>query len=361
VRPRPALADLRPYEPGKPAAEVRRELGLERIVKLASNEGPYGPFPAALEAIGRAATQLNRYPERGGELAERLAERHATTPDRIAIGNGADAIVGLLSMAYLDPGDEALMGWPSFPSYRLDAVKQAATPVAVPLRAGSYDLDAMAERIGPRTKIAYVCNPNNPTGGMVGRAALRAFLDRVPDDVLVVVDEAYHEYVTDLDYPDAIAEHVHERPNVAALRTFSKIYGLAGLRIGYLVGPPEVVREAMKVRNPFDVSEIAHAAALASLDDPDEVVRRRDLNERGRAELAAALREAGMEPLPSVANFLTAAAGDGRALARALELEGVIVRPLAPFGAPDSIRVTVGTPEDNAAFAAALGRALQPR
>jgi histidinol-phosphate aminotransferase len=361
VRPRPAFADLRPYEPGKPAAQVRRELGLDRIVKLASNEGPYGPFPAALEAIGRAATQLNRYPERGGELAERLAERHATTPDRIAIGNGADAIVGLLSMAYLDPGDEALMGWPSFPSYRLDAVKQAATPVTVPLRDGSYDLEAMAERIGPRTKIAYVCNPNNPTGGMVGRAALRAFLDRVPDDVLVVVDEAYHEYVTDPDYPDAIAEHVHERPNVAALRTFSKIYGLAGLRIGYLVGPPEAVREAMKVRNPFDVSEIAHAAALASLGDPDEVARRRDLNERGRAELAAALRAAGMEPLPSVGNFLTADAGDGRALARALELEGVIVRPLAPFGAPESIRVTVGTPEDNAAFAAALGRALQPR
>jgi histidinol-phosphate aminotransferase len=235
--------------------------------------------------------------------------------------------------------------------------------VTVPLRDGSYDLDAMAERIGPRTKIAYVCNPNNPTGGMVGRAALRAFLDRVPDEVLVVVDEAYHEYVTDPDYPDAIAEHVHERPNVAALRTFSKIYGLAGLRIGYLVGPHEVVREAMKVRNPFDVSEVAHAAALASLDDPDEVARRRDLNERGRAELAAALREAGMEPLPSVGNFLTADAGDGPALAlaRALEREGIIVRPLAPFGAPESIRVTVGTPEDNAAFAAALGRALQPR
>jgi histidinol-phosphate aminotransferase len=340
---------------------VRRELGLDRIVKLASNEGPYGPFPAALEAIERAARELNRYPERGAELAERLAARHGTTPDRIAIGNGADAVVGLLSMAYLDPGDEALMGWPSFPSYRLDAVKQAATPVTVPLRAGSYDLEDMAERIGPRTKIAYVCNPNNPTGGMVGRSALRAFLDRVPDDVLVVVDEAYHEYVTDPDYPDAIAEHVHERPNVAVLRTFSKIYGLAGLRIGYLVGPPGVVREAMKVRNPFDVSEIAHAAALASLDDPAEVALRRELNERGRDELAAALRAAGMEPLPSVGNFLTADVGDGRALARALETEGVIVRPLEPFGAPESIRVTVGTPEDNAAFAAALGRALQPR
>jgi histidinol-phosphate aminotransferase len=361
VRPRPALADLRPYEPGRPAAEVRRELGLHRIVKLASNEGPYGPFPAAIEAIARQAPELNRYPELGGELADRLAARHGVGRDRIAIGNGADAIVGCLSVAYLDPGDEVVMGWPSFISYRLDAIKQAARPVMVPLRDGAYDLEAMADRIGPRTRIVYVCNPNNPTGGMVGRERLRAFLDQVADDVLVVVDEAYHEYVTDPDYPDAIAEHVPQRANVAVLRTFSKIYGLAGLRVGYMVGPAEVVREAMKVRNAFDVSELAHVAALASLDDTAEVARRRELNERGRAELEAALRAAGMAPLPACANFLAVDAGDGRALARALESEGVIVRPLEPFGAPGSIRVTVGTPEENAAFAAALERALQPR
>jgi histidinol-phosphate aminotransferase len=340
---------------------VRRELGLHRIVKLASNEGPYGPFPAAVEAIARQTPGLNRYPELGGELADRLAARHGVGRDRIAIGNGADAIVGCLSVAYLDPGDEVVMGWPSFISYRLDAIKQAATPVMVPLRDGAYDLEAMAERIGPRTRIVYVCNPNNPTGGMVGRERLRAFLDRVPDDVLVVVDAAYHEYVTDPDYPDAIAEHVPERGNVAVLRTFSKIYGLAGLRVGYMVGPAEVVREAMKVRNAFDVSELAHVAALASLDDAAEVARRRELNERGRAELEAALRAAGMAPLPACANFLAVDAGDGRALARALESEGVIVRPLEPFGAPGSIRVTVGTPDENAAFAAALERALQPR
>jgi histidinol-phosphate aminotransferase len=361
VRPRPALADLRPYEPGKPAAEVRRELGLDRIVKLASNEGPYGPFPAALEAIARKAPELNRYPELGAELVERLAARHDVTSDRIAVGNGADAIVGHLSMAYLDPGDEAVMGWPSFLSYRLDAIKQAATPVMVPLHDGAYDLAAMAERIGPRTRIVYVCNPNNPTGGMVGRAGLRAFLDRVPERVLVVVDEAYHEYVTDPDYPDAIVEHVRERPNVAALRTFSKIYGLAGLRIGYMVGPADVVREVMKVRAPFDVSELAHVAALASMDDPAEVARRRDLNERGRSDLVSALAAAGMTPLPACANFLAVEVGDGRALARALEADGVIVRPLEPFGAPESIRVTVGAPDENAVFAVALRRALQPR
>ena len=344
-----------------PPRPVRRELGLHRIVKLASNEGPYGPFPAALEAIARQAPELNRYPELGGELAERLAARHGVTADRIAIGNGADAIVGLLSTAYLDPGDEAVMGWPSFISYRLAAIKQAATPVLVPLRDGVYDLDAIAERIGPRTRIVYVCNPNNPTGTMVGRARLSAFLDRVPEDVLVVVDEAYHDYVTDPDYPDAIAEHVGGRPNVAVLRTFSKIYGLAGLRIGYMVAPAEVVREAMKVRAPFDVSELAHVAALASLDDPGELARRRDLNERGRAELVAALATAGMTPFPACANFLAVDVGDGRALARALELDGVIVRPLEPFGAPGSVRITVGTPDENAIFAAALHRALQPR
>ena len=163
------------------------------------------------------------------------------------------------------------MGWPSFVSYYLDAIKMGATPVTVPLVDGAYDLPAMADRIGPRTKIAYVCNPNNPTGSMVGREALAAFVDAVPDDVLVVVDEAYCDYITDPDYPDAIAEHVGRRPNVAVLRTFSKIYGLAGLRVGYMVGPPEVVREVMKIRNAFDVSELAHVAALASLDDADEL------------------------------------------------------------------------------------------
>ena len=361
MRPRPALADLRPYEPGKPAAEVRRELGLERIVKLASNEGPYGPFPAALEAIARRAPELNRYPELGGDLVERLAARHGVGPERVALGNGADAIVGCLSTAYLDPGDEAVMGWPSFISYRLDTIKQAAAPVMVPLRDGVYDLDAMADRIGPRTRIVYVCNPNNPTGTMVGHDALRAFIDRVPEHVLVVVDEAYHEYVVDPDYPDAIAEHVLERPNVAALRTFSKIYGLAGLRVGYMVGPADVVRETMKVRNAFDVSELAHVAALASLDDPVELIRRRELNEQGRADLERALEAAGMTPHPACANFLAVDVGDGRALARALEADGVIVRPLEPFGAPASIRVTVGTPDENAVFAAALHRALQPR
>jgi histidinol-phosphate aminotransferase len=361
VRARPAIADLKPYEPGKPAAEVRRELGLERIVKLASNEGPFGPFPSALEAIARQAPELNRYPELGFDLIQRLAARHGVDPAQIAVGNGADALVGCLSTAYLDPGDEALMGWPSFVSYYLDAVKMGAAPVTVPLRDGAYDLDAMLGRIGPRTRLAYVCNPNNPTGSMVGREALRSFVDAVPEDVLVVVDEAYCDYIEDPGYPDAIAEHVGRRPNVAVLRTFSKIYGLAGLRVGYLVGPAAVVREVMKIRNAFDVSELAHVAALASLDDAAELERRRRVNAEGRERVQRMFTELGMTPYPACANFLAVDVGDGRALAAALLREGVIVRPLEPFGAPECIRVTVGTPEENAVLEQALGRVLQPR
>jgi histidinol-phosphate aminotransferase len=360
VRARPALAELRPYEPGRPAADVRRQLGLERIVKLASNEGPYGPFPAALEAIARAAPELNRYPELSSWLRERLAERHDVPPAAVALGNGADSIVGYLSLALLEPGDEALMGWPSFVSYRLDAIKMGATPVMVPVLDGAYDLELMAERVGPGTRIVWVCNPNNPTGGAVGRDAMATFLDAVPEDVLVVIDQAYFEYVLDPDYPDGIEEHAKQRPNVAVLRTFSKIYGLAGLRVGYLVGPEQVVREIDKVRNAFDTSELAHLAAMASLDSPEEVERRRGLNERGRAELVAAFGAAGVDTLPACANFVCADVRDGAALAERLVREGVIVRPLAPFGAPSCVRVTVGTPEENAVFAEVLARVLQP-
>ena len=234
---RPALTGLQPYEPGKPSSEVRRELGLDRVVKLSSNEGPLGPFPSALEAIARASPGLNRYPELDYELIERLAALHGVDRSWVSLGHGADSIVWHLSVAYLDPGDEAVMCWPSFPSYHLDAIKCAATPVHVALRDGAYDLEALAERITERTRIAYVCNPNNPTGGIIDAAALERFLDAVPERVVVVVDEAYHEYVDAPGYPDTIAAHVRGRPNVVVLRTFSKIYGLAGLRVGYAVAP----------------------------------------------------------------------------------------------------------------------------
>jgi histidinol-phosphate aminotransferase len=357
---RRSIADLVPYEPGKPVEEVQRELGLDRVVKLASNEGPFPPFPAALEAIQRAARDLNRYPD-GGVFALRtaLAERHGVAFDEIVVGAGADAVIDLLSQATLDPDDEIVCGWPSFPSYVLDATKLGAVSKTVPLRAHTYDLDALLAAVGPRTKLVYVCHPNNPTGTANGRDELARFLDQVPEHVLVVLDQAYFEYIDDPDYADGIEEHFKAGRRVVVLRTFSKIYGLAGLRVGYGVAPADVVVATSKVRRAFDVTATAQAAALASIGDDAELARRRALNAAGRSELAAAFAAHGIDPVgPSLGNFLYAEVGDGRAVFEELLRQGVIVRPLAGFGAPEAIRVSVGTPDENAFFAAALGHVL---
>jgi histidinol-phosphate aminotransferase len=357
---KPAVQDLVPYEPGKPVEEVQRELGLERVVKLASNEGPFGPFPAALEAIEREARDLNRYPDGGAwRLRNALSERLGVRYEEVAVGAGADGLIDCLSQAALDPGDEIVCGWPSFASYVIDAAKQGGSSVKVPLRDDRYDLDAMLAAITPRTNIVFVCHPNNPTGTMNTRAEVDAFLDAVPDDVLVVIDQAYREYVHDPDYPDAIEEYFKSGRQVAVLRTFSKIYGLAGLRVGYMVAPEAVVTAVNKVKRAFDVSSAAQSAALASLDDGDELARRRRVNDEAMAGLGQIMRDHGLDPAgPAVANFLYADVGDdSRPLFEALLREGVIVRPLHGFGAPTAIRVTSGTPEENRFFGDALARA----
>jgi histidinol-phosphate aminotransferase len=357
---RRAIADLVPYEPGKPVEEVQRELGLDRVVKLASNEGPFPPFPAALDAMERVARDLNRYPD-GGAFALRtaLAERHGVRFEEIVVGGGADGVIDLLSQATLDPGDEIVCGWPSFPSYVLDALKLGATPVKVPLRGHTYDLDALLAAITPRTKLVYVCHPNNPTGTGNPRAELLSFFDRVPEHVLVVLDQAYFEYIDDPEYADGIAELFTAGRRVVVLRTFSKIYGLAGERVGYGVAPDDVVAATSKVRRAFDVTATAQAAAIASIGDEQELARRRAANAQGRAQLEQALRAHGLEPAgPALGNFLYVEVGDGRAVFDQLLREGVIVRPLAGFGAPEAIRVSVGTEEENAVFAAALGHVL---
>ncbi|HXY80328.1 MAG TPA: histidinol-phosphate transaminase [Gaiellaceae bacterium] len=354
---RRSIADLVPYEPGKPVEEVQRELGLERIVKLASNEGPYPPFPAAVEAIDRAARDLNRYPD-GGVYALRsaLAELHGVAFEEIVVGAGADGVIDLLSQATLEPGDEIVCGWPSFPSYVLDAAKLGAVARKVPLADWTYDLDGLLAAVGPRTKLVYVCHPNNPTGTANGRDELAAFLDRVPDHVLVVLDQAYFEYIDDPDYADGIVDHFVRGRRIVVLRTFSKIYGLAGLRVGYGVAPSDVVAATSKVRRAFDVSATAQAAALASIGDDAEIARRRATNAEGRTQLEAVLREHALDPVgPALGNFLFAEVGDGRSMFEQLLRCGVIVRPLGGFGAPEAIRVTVGTADENAYFADALG------
>ena len=358
---RPAVEELTPYQPGRPVEDVQRELGLARVVKLASNEGPFPPLPAAVEAIERAAGELNRYPDGGSyRLHEALAARHGVAFAEVAVGAGADGCIDLLSQATLDPGDEVVCAWPSFPSYVIDARKLGAVPVLVPLRRLRHDLDAMLAAITPRTKLVYVCDPNNPTGTMTTRDELDRFLAAVPDHVLVVVDQAYFEYVDRPDYPDAIEEHVKGGRRVVVLRTFSKIYGLAGLRVGYAVGPADVCAAMAKVRRPFDVTTTAQVAALASLDDGGEVARRRALNREGLDRLAATLRRHGLEPAAgAVGNFLYVEVGEeAQRLYEALLREGVIVRPLAGFGAPRALRVSVGTPEELELLGAALGRVL---
>lgn len=354
-----AVAGLTAYEPGKPVDEVQRELGLDRVVKLASNEGPFPPFPAALEAMERAARDLNRYPDGGAyRLRAALAERQDVAFEEVAVGAGADGLIDCVSQAFLDSGDEVVCGWPSFPSYVIDAQKLGATAVRVPLAAARYDLDALLAAITPRTKVVYVCHPNNPTGTMNTRAELDSYFEHVPEHVLTVLDQAYFEYIDDPDYADGI-EYFRQGNRVLVVRTFSKIYGLAGLRVGWAVGGRSVVAAIGKVRRAFDLNTQAQVAAVASLDDDAEVERRRRVNAQERQRVLEILERHGFEcASPAVANFVYAESGeeDARPLFEALLRAGVIVRPLEGFGAPSAFRVTVGSPEDNAALDEALGR-----
>ncbi len=351
---KPALRELRPYEPGLSAEALRRRIGGDRpIVKLGSNEGPWGPLPAAAQAIRDHVDGLNRYPDGAfHELRSTLAGLTGASADQVVLGNGADSILINLSLALLEPGDEVVFGWPSFITYPISVRKVDAVPVMVPLDADHrYDLDAMLAKVGERTRMVYVCNPNNPTGTYVGRERLARFVDALPEHVLCVVDEAYHEYVTADDYPDSIAELVvgAGRENVMVLRTMSKIYGLAGLRVGWGVGPAHVVRAIDTVRGPFEMNALANEAALASLGQRDLLAERVSANEAGRAALGEALREVGLEPIPGAGNFLCVqlpSGVTGREVAGRLEAVGVIVRPLDMFGMPDGVRITVGTPEE---------------
>jgi histidinol-phosphate aminotransferase len=359
---KPAVRDLVPYEPGKPVEEVQRELGLERVVKLASNEGPFGPFPEALDALAATAAELNRYPDGGAyRLRAALAQRHEVRFEEIALGAGADGVVDALSQVSLDPGDEVVCGWPSFPSYVIGAKKLGAAARTIALVDGRYDLQGMLSAVTGRTKLVYICHPNNPTGTMNTREELDAYFERVPDHVVTVLDQAYFEYVDDPDYADGIEEYAKTGRRVVVLRTFSKIFGLAGLRVGYGVAPAGLVEAIGKVRRAFDITSPAQVAAIASLAAPradSELERRRRLNAEGRPAIEQALQEHGFDPVgPAVANFVFAEVGeDSRSLFEQLLREGVIVRPTHGFGAPGAIRVSVGTPEENAFFFEALGR-----
>jgi histidinol-phosphate aminotransferase len=344
VRVRPHVESLDVYVPGRSSGVPE---GVPQV-KLSSNEGAEPPVPEALAVLERDAAGFFRYPD-PHDLVEALADRAGLPMAQVTVGPGADALLGYLAQAMLGPGDEVVFGWPSFVSYALTAQKQQATAIMVPLRDDAYDLDAMLAAITPATRLVYVCNPNNPTGTYVGRDALAAFVADLPEHVVCVVDEAYHEYVLEPDYPDALVEHVRAgNPRVAVLRTFSKIHGLAGLRCGWMAGPSWLLDAIGRVRGPFDVNAAAIAAALASLGRPEAIERRARENAARRESLRAALAEAGVTRMTGSANFLCVEVGDAQAASAALLEQGVIVRPLGAFGAPSKIRVTIGSDEDMA-------------
>jgi histidinol-phosphate aminotransferase len=349
---RRALADVEPYRPQRPMREIQAELGLDRIVKLSSNEGAFGPLPAAVAAFEAAAAELNRYPDGGGlRLRAELAARHGVPLEQVVLGNGADELIRLCAVTALDPGDRGVLPWPSFPSYGTSIACCGGQPVRVPLNGRAIDLDALVDE---RAKLVYVANPNNPTGAVLDAAELRRFLDVLPGDVLCVIDEAYADYADRA--PEGIDLVRSGASRLAVLRTFSKVYGLAALRVGYAIASPEVADGLDRVRPIFNVNQPAQEAALASLHEQEAVAGRLEHARRGRREIAHTLAAAGLDPEPSQANFVYAEVPDGDALGLSDRLlhAGVMVRWLGGFGAPQGLRVTVGTDEENQFFAHAL-------
>ena len=362
---RRALEQVQPYRPQPPARVLAELLGVERMTKLASNEGAFGPLPAAVAAYEASVADLARYPDGGAEALRRsLGERHGVPPERVVPGNGADELIRLCAATVLEAGDAAVFPWPSFPSYVAAAAVHGAAPVQVPLRGGEFDLDAVLAACrrpapgGGNVRIVFLANPNNPTGTLLDGADVRAFLDSLPERILCVLDEAYAEYADAEPEGPVLLREGYDR--VCVLRTFSKVYGLAALRVGYALASPDVADALDRVRPIFNLNQPAQDAAVASLSERDAVAERVSHAVSARAALHGALAAAGLKPIASQANFVYADTcdGDGDGLAERLLREGFIVRALRGFGAPGAIRVTCGTDAENAAFAEALVRVM---
>ena len=357
------IRTLTPYPPGKPIEEVERELGISGSIKLASNENPLGPSPKAMAAVADALRAVHLYPDGSAfYLRRRLADRHGVSPDDILVGNGSNEIIELIVRTFLRPRDEAVMADQAFVIYRMVVQAVAATPRVIPLRNFTHDLEAMAEAVTPRTRLIFLANPNNPTGTIFRRTAWEAFLRGLPPrQLLVVADDAYADYVEDPEYPDTIALRGDGNVPVVTLRTFSKVYGLAGLRIGYAVAPAPVIEAMQRIRQPFNVNALALVGALAALEDVEHVQRTLAVNREGMRVLTEAFRRLELPFVPSAANFILVRVGQGLAVYEALLRQGVIVRPMDGYGLPEYLRVTIGLPEENARFIEALETALRSR
>ena len=349
---------ISPYQPGKPITELAREMGIpvDSIVKLASNENPLGMSPKARQAVEKAVSGVERYPDQF-DLIAKVAERCGVAQNQVVLGNGSNDVLDLVARVFLAPGRSAVFAQHAFAVYPLATLSTGAELIATPAKNYGHDLDAMRAAIRPDTRIVWIANPNNPTGNFLPYAEVRAFLASVPKDVVVVLDEAYNEYIPAAERIDT-ATWLKDFPNLLICRTFSKIYGLAGLRVGYGLASPEVADLMNRVRQPFNVNNLALAAAIAALDDHAFLAESYQLNRRGMEQLVAGIKQLGLEHIPSHGNFLTFKVSDGATVNQKLLRQGVIVRPIGGYGLPNHLRVTIGLERENAAFLAALVKAL---
>lgn len=355
----PGIANLQPYVPGKPVSELERELGITNSIKLASNENPLGAGPKALEALQGEMSELALYPDGGAyALRSALAQKHGVDLDQITVGNGSNDVLDMVARVFLYPGRESLFSQHAFAVYPLSSMAVGAELKIAPAKAFGHDLDAMRAMISGDTGVIWIANPNNPTGTWLNRDDLYAFVEQVPRNIIVVVDEAYFEYVQEADYPDA-TQWLKQFPNLVVTRTFSKAYGLAALRIGYGLSHPDVADLLNRVRQPFNANSFAQAAAIAALGDEDYLRESMELNSAGLQQLADGFDRLGLQYIPSVGNFLTVNVGrSADQVDKALLSEGVITRPVENYGLENSLRISVGLESENARFLEALEKVL---
>jgi histidinol-phosphate aminotransferase len=354
------IRSIAPYQPGKPISELAREFGLDpaSIIKLASNENPLGVSPLAMQAMQAALADIGRYPDGNGfELKQALAQRYGVAMSQIVLGNGSNDVLDLAARAFLAPSYEAVYSQHAFAIYALEIQYTGATGVEAPAREFAHDPGALLAAITPRTRMIFLANPNNPTGTLIGAAELHAFLRAVPRRVIVVLDEAYNEYIPDSLKADSIA-WLAEFPNLIVTRTFSKAYGLAGLRVGYAFAHPGVADLMNRVRQPFNVNSISLAAATAGLGDREFVSRSHELNRRGMRDVTAGVTRLGLSYIPSHGNFVSVKVADAAGVFQRLLKRGVIVRPIAGYGMPDYLRVSIGLEAENERFLEALQQSL---
>ena len=353
------ILSIKPYVPGKPIEELEREYGISEAVKIASNENPLGPSPLAVRAVQEAIGNLHRYPDGSGHaLIDKISKHLGVAPGQVVLGNGSDEIIGMLTRVFLQPGDEVILPRPSFLMYEILTRSAGARPVFVPLKSLGLDLDRISEMIGPNTRMIFVCNPNNPTGTIISGSRFERFMENIPSQVVVVVDEAYIEFVRDPDCAHSF-DHLNSGKAIVSLRTFSKIYGLAGLRIGYGIMPEYISGLLNRVRQPFNANSLAQAGACAALDDTAFFQKTLRVIHEGLDYLFEALSKRGIRYFKTQANFfLIDVKKSADEVFESLLREGIIVRSMASYGFPEYIRINVGLPEENALFIQALEKIL---